>query len=858
MPSCRSPQSADGKQALGLDAMGDQPENPKIFISYRRDDEAFAVDSLYRALVDRFGKDCLFMDIDTIRPGEDFITHLESALTACHAMIVVIGPRWINLTDNVGRRRLDNVDDWVRREIQAALAREIRIIPLLIGNSQMPNSEELPDGIQELARRQALCLSRQHFSRDLITLIDLLDPSGRASGQRTKSTDGDAGPSSGLGVLGKQRPAISTEQLKRNRRQILARVRRDWIKGVLHNSLYSVARLELGLETKPDAIQRVSLKVQRFEKPAEVLPPGTSLLSIFDEELGQMLILGAPGSGKTTLLLELCQELLDRAERDEVHPIPMVFNLASWAIERASLSTWLKNELVDTYDVPAAVAERWISCDEILPLLDGLDEVAIASRDDCVGAINEFRTNQPIVVCSRELDYGSLFTQLSLAVAIRIQPVTRKQIMGYLDQAGSALDAVRRELEDNEDLWPIFKTPLMLWVAALAYRNSSEENLGSIDGADDPGRRLFSRYLGVTLERRLNPHPKDQTLRWFRWLASTLQSHDQSVFYLESLTNSWLALNKRRIAKGVEWLLSGVVFGCWGVLSGGILGAFNGLPSEAVVCAAVGSLVGFAIGVVVGVAGDYFSDDESHEVAAGHPLDSLSWSWSGAFTNFGQGLGAGFIPAAFLGLGGELFGGMFSGRVGALTRGLDGVVFTIVGFGLAVSAILAGLVGGLRASEVPIRESPNEGTRGSAISACATTIVTIICVTLAGLCLGRYGGMWLPERFDFGLIIGPVVGVTLGPLFGLCFSMKRGGRFVLRHFSVRMVLWLSKQGPLNYVRFLEHGEKLLILRRVGGGYVFVHRMLLEFVAQLDERDIAVISQFRGWVPPASRESLSAT
>src|SRR5581483_3002802 len=101
-------------------------------------------------------------------------------------------------------------------------------------------------------------------------------------------------------------------------------------------------------------------------------------------------ILGAPGAGKTTLLLELARDLIARAEQDERHPIPVVFNLASWATKRQPLREWLVEELNTKYDVPRKLAQAWIGADVVSPLLDGLDEVAAEHRSNCVEAINTY------------------------------------------------------------------------------------------------------------------------------------------------------------------------------------------------------------------------------------------------------------------------------------------------------------------------------------------------------------------------------------------------------------------------------------------------------------------------------------
>src|SRR5947209_447918 len=117
-----------------------------------------------------------------------------------------------------------------------------------------------------------------------------------------------------------------------------------------------------------------------------------------------------PGSGKTTLLLKLTRDLLSRATEDETYPVPVVFNLSSWAVKRQSLAAWLVGELNSKYQVPRKLGQWWIATDQILPLLDGLDEVAQEHRATCIGAINAYRHDHgivPTVVCSRTADYRS-------------------------------------------------------------------------------------------------------------------------------------------------------------------------------------------------------------------------------------------------------------------------------------------------------------------------------------------------------------------------------------------------------------------------------------------------------------------
>jgi eukaryotic-like serine/threonine-protein kinase len=115
-----------------------------------------------------------------------------------------------------------------------------------------------------------------------------------------------------------------------------------------------------------------------------------SISERFNELGGGLLILGAPGSGKTTALLELARDLIDRAEADQAYPIPVVLNLSSWALRRPALYEWLIEELHSRYRVPRSIGRQWLVKNELLPLLDGLDEVARPHRVGCVMSINSF------------------------------------------------------------------------------------------------------------------------------------------------------------------------------------------------------------------------------------------------------------------------------------------------------------------------------------------------------------------------------------------------------------------------------------------------------------------------------------
>jgi invasion protein IalB len=138
----------------------------RIFINYRRDDSIGTAGRLHDRLVQAFGRKNLFMDIDTIPAGVDFVEHLNTQVAKCDVFLAVIGPRWLDAKDDGGRRRIENPDDFVTIEIVAALARDIRVIPVLVDGAHMPNPGELPEHLRPLVRRNAVEVRNAQFGRD--------------------------------------------------------------------------------------------------------------------------------------------------------------------------------------------------------------------------------------------------------------------------------------------------------------------------------------------------------------------------------------------------------------------------------------------------------------------------------------------------------------------------------------------------------------------------------------------------------------------------------------------------------------------------------------------------------------------
>ena len=151
------------------------PQKGRIFISYRRADSAGYAGRIYARLTAHFGEDAVFMDVDTIEAGVDFVEVLQNAVQSCDVLVALIGRSWLNIKDEAGKHRLDNPEDFVRVEIAAALNRDIRVIPVLVDGAPMPRSTELPDNLKPLARRNALQVNHHSFNTDAHRLIAQLE-----------------------------------------------------------------------------------------------------------------------------------------------------------------------------------------------------------------------------------------------------------------------------------------------------------------------------------------------------------------------------------------------------------------------------------------------------------------------------------------------------------------------------------------------------------------------------------------------------------------------------------------------------------------------------------------------------------
>jgi uncharacterized protein YecT (DUF1311 family) len=169
-----------------------------VFISYRREDSGGFAGRIYDRLTTSLGQDNVFFDVDSIAPGVDFIDTLNDRLGRCDALVAVIGKSWLSNVEPDKRRRLDDPTDYVRLEIEAALHRSIRVIPVLVDGAALPKTGDLPETLAKLTRRQAIEISLTRFESDVERLVEALsaleDGLHRGAGATADLTAHDSSP----------------------------------------------------------------------------------------------------------------------------------------------------------------------------------------------------------------------------------------------------------------------------------------------------------------------------------------------------------------------------------------------------------------------------------------------------------------------------------------------------------------------------------------------------------------------------------------------------------------------------------------------------------------------------------------
>jgi transcriptional regulator with XRE-family HTH domain len=684
-------------------------------------------------------------------------------------------------------------------------------------------------------------------------------------------------PEHGAGEAERDRAASEAGE-SRARRDLRAQVWRFWVGTELETAVGGVARIELTLTDCPDEVDDPLRVAGRPGEPRRPLRPGTTIDAAYRRAGEQLLVLGDPGAGKTTLLLELTRALL---EAPPAVPMPVVFHLASWAEARRPLAEWLVEELHRRYGVARRLGRAWIAEEQVVPLLDGLDEVAEEHRAACVATIDDFLSEHgqlPMVVCCRTAEYEALGVRLRLRGAIVIRPLTPAQVERYLAAAGDAAAEVRALVQADGRLRELLTTPLFLRMIVRTYGERAGGPVTPLGGAlPERRRRVLADYVAEMLSRpraagTAPSYSPEQTVRWLSWLARAMREHSEGVFHLDWMQPSWLpdAAQRRLVdlAPAVLVVLLGALVGMLDIL---LAGALRGGGDRYVLGGGVGAgqvvlaLAGAAAGAAAGALAATFTYERY--IA---PTSRLGWSWATFRHNLPGVLAAvmGALPISLLldrvlsGVAAHLAYGVLLVALFALftrpsvrrrlPRRWAPAALLVAVAAVAASALLSGvptgtllyqlaarLVVGLSLGlmfgpRTPLCETvpaPGDGIamswrHGLNAGLLSGGLAAVLFGVVAGASVARMAGA------PAGAAVGALDGLSIGAIVGVGVGLRRGVGPFLRHSLLRSLLVAEGAAPRDYVGFLEHAAGLILLRRRGGGYEFVHRMLLDHFAEL--------------------------
>ena len=650
-------------------------------------------------------------------------------------------------------------------------------------------------------------------------------------------------------LFGGERAKVQQEQ--QNRKALIDKVRNFWVKGVLEKSLHYQATIELNLEKRLDVLdQPFNLDWITPNQLQQDLPVGTKVIDIFSQmgEGGTLLILGEPGSGKTITLLGLTRDLLDSVDQNENQPIPVVFNLSSWRGGGQTIANWLVKELEEKYQVSQALGKSWVENEKLLLLLDGLDEVPANLRDNCVIALNQFiqrygRTR--IIVCSRTKDYEALTQLLKFQGAILIKLLTIEQVDQYLAKTGDKLAGVRAAIQINSMLQELIKTPLMLSTVALTYQDFAVEDLPQITSKAEFIKHLFDSYIKRMFFRRqsIKTKYKEKLARyWLSWLAQYMSQESQSIFLIERMQPIIYLRSKceyRIYYIGIDFLIS-ILGLCLGSLFGWLIfGWFGSVLFGLLFFAITNNFFSVLIWVqLVSNNMNVFFNLSKMKIRI---FESLSFSWikfhKSSDESFRVALSIGCLVGIIIGLFYSLFDpnlltyttyNLFSLLLllalkvflGLLTGFFIGIPYSIF---LWIVYIAPFMMIAEVGETIEKTTFPNQGIWKSLVNSGIVFLTVLLVFSLVG---GLFG--WLLG----GLLGGIKLGLLVGALFGFFLGLVPG-LACIQHLILRLILSLRGNTPWNYARFLHYATERIFLQKVGGGYIFIHRLLLEHFAQME-------------------------
>ncbi|MFN2137828.1 MAG: hypothetical protein ACK2UK_17870 [Candidatus Promineifilaceae bacterium] len=662
------------------------------------------------------------------------------------------------------------------------------------------------------------------------------------------------------------------------RQQILLnKVKEFWVSGVLEKSRQAAPVFEIPQTFTLDAVDHPwhgslghGLLLDETHRPR-------SIYRSYRRADGALLILGGPGAGKTTMLITLANALIERARASPREPVPAILDLSSWAQSSGHLAEWVVEEIAAKYQVPQRYGRKWLSEDDLILLLDGLDTLPIAVRRSCIVALNEFHLKQGltgIAVCCRTKEYEESAQLLSFSGALLLEPLEEKQLTAFITQSNDSLIGLEAAWAAVPGLRELAQNPLMLNMMAVVFSGADRQLVRRFGDEQDASsvEMLFDAYVQRMFAQHAahGRYEKEQSLQWLAWLAGRMNAHNQTIFLIEQIQPSWLPGKRwRRLYMILAGLITGTAGGLimwllWRLLrytipqlpapTSAFLSSLIGIPMgtsepltimlgnlglgfilaailiilfekrsgtrvdlslarryrrrQMIVIGLVTGIVttlfvllftepllavawGVAEGFMYGFAARYvFGWNYATEVQT---VEALGWSWKHAGIGALLGLALAVVAEA----------------IESLLFGYNGAARTVI------TLLTAGFIlGGLRGRSVQTKTRPNQGVWLSLRN--ALIAAAVVSTTLAGLA-------WVIRDETYAWQIAILSAIIAASLMGVS--------VVVKHFVLRAILRYRGVVPWRYAQFLDYAAQLVLLRRVGNGYIFLHGLMQSYFAE---------------------------
>jgi hypothetical protein len=777
---------------------------PGVFISYRRESGGYAYASgrLADRLKEQYGASRVFLDVASIDYGDDFVDRINAAFDSCKVLLVVIDPSWVT---TLKQRTSGSSPDYVRREIEMGLSRGIRVIPVLMDGTRMPDASELPESLSSLVSLNAYQLHSSDYDHDFERLLAILNS-----------------------VFEPPRPPSPQAKAAEDLAEV---VRKQWEKETglrwFHNSVQQLLHVSWqpateGFEPWGDLIRTAGEDTATEPSDWAATSAGLAgsdyreICAVLDQiPTRRLVVLGQPGAGKTMLLIQLLQGLLKNREPGDA--VPVLVSLASWRPEIENLHTWLYRRLAIDYPIlRARVPGQKLSygralLDEhkILLLLDGLDEIPAEDRPNAIRLINFALPDHPegLVLSCRKDEYLEAAEPadgqsdrdaevLRGAAGIVLQPLQPAEVAGYLERGARnrqtrAWEPVTSKLGPGTVVGQVLNTPLNVTLAHAIYNDPDRRrreaevrrpaDLLAYPTAEKMKDHLYETFIQAAYrpdddargpremrEKRDKhekappppPPPLDEAQRWLIFLAQN-----------DGLT--WWDL-RRSVARWLAPLVIGLTCGIAAALAAGT-GAHVGVGIG------VNLGAGMIAGLAFGLPFRFLGRDSGADSARNAEPVTADGGRSARADDIKpiRGVSGGFVGAIFGGLAAGLASSHGFGHTASPVSGLP----VALGVGLGVGAsttfaggLVGGLVGGFTAG---VLEGVGTGLPAGIVNGIGITLVVAVIIRFVGRDTPAAERRWSwPMGLSGGVIIGGAVGFIVGfkesPVIGLILGAAVG------------------------------------------------------------------------------------